>query len=129
MYSTDSQTFTCSCTAWLRSPFYLCKHLTRDHPVPMYRELTIRRTPPFIKICKNTTRCRANIAGEEKIDFAVEPQNTSSADDAPAVYHDIDYVIDHSLEDRFDDLSDLSLWLVAHVDELRSHPSGKERLQ
>lgn len=129
MYSTVHQMFTCSCPAWLKSPFFLWKHLTRDQPVPLYRELIIGRTPSFIQICENTTRCRANIDGEEKLDFDVEPQYTSSGNDAPAAYHDIDYGINCTLEDRFDDLYNISFWLVAHVNELQTHQPRKEQLQ
>lgn len=129
MYSLDHQMFTCFYSAWLRSPYLLGRRLTRDQPVSLYRELTISRIPPFIKICENTTRCRANIDGEKKHDSKAKPQNTSFASDTPAAYHDIDYSIDHTMEDRFDNLSDFSPWLVAHVDGLRNHQSGKEQLQ
>lgn len=64
-YVTDKCNFTCSCPAWARSKFFLCKHLVENEDCPHYGEVNIYRTQPFICLERGSDRRRANIDNEE----------------------------------------------------------------
>lgn len=64
VYFTDKERWTCSCMAFLRSPFNICKNLICDSPVPPYRDLYWRRSPPFLIIKRVHTRFTANLDDE-----------------------------------------------------------------
>lgn len=54
-YEIDRVNWTCSCPAYLRNPFLLCKHLVQGTDLPAYRDL-IRRHPPFLEIRREPNR-------------------------------------------------------------------------
>lgn len=55
-------------------PVFLCKHLIGEKRCPQYRDVTIRRSHPFISISHKSTTPRANVDNEYH-------------SDAPAVMH------------------------------------------
>lgn len=64
-YITDTHNFICSCPAWLRSQFFICKHLVQGQRCPKYHEVTIKRSQPFIQISPESSRKTANVDDEE----------------------------------------------------------------
>lgn len=81
-YDTCLRMFTCSCLAWQRSQFFLCKHLVGNLACPTYRQVTVNRSPPFVVIDKNSTRVRANIDNEDVIITVDEKTSSSNSEEA-----------------------------------------------
>lgn len=115
-YQTDKQNFMCSCPAWLKSQFFICKHLVGDMPCPNYHQVTIRRNPPFLIIDRNSTRLIANIDDE----FMGDPSSTVSfaanAVDNAAVDNQLE--ISFQNEPSIDNVNDLGERLRADVVKL-----------
>lgn len=47
--NTNSSLWCCTCPAFMRSRFLFCKHLIKDRPCPIYRDVIRARFPPFLQ--------------------------------------------------------------------------------
>ena len=94
-YQTDKTTFMCSCPAWLRSQFFLCKHIVQQRQCPKYHQVTIRRSPPFIIIDESSTRVIANVDDE----LLLYPSN--QANEAIPSPPQVDHLTPISMEQLF----------------------------
>ena len=56
LYSTNYDTWTCSCPSFLQSRFLICKHLVLGRPLPEYRNVIRNRKPPFITFRRDRDR-------------------------------------------------------------------------
>lgn len=86
VYDTKNSLFTCSCPAWLKSQYFICKHLV-NQPCPQYRDLTINRQSPFIQINVNSKALFANIDGEKIVNELQQGTTCDYVNGANQNYH------------------------------------------
>lgn len=140
-YDTNNFNFTCSCPAWERNNFFLCKHLINQYQCPQYGEVSLYRSPPFLKIERGPVRLRANIDDEEHVTMSsyVDRSNLKNNSyvqlgDSNSFlpfyneqYSKVDYERQAQISGRrvFNNIN----WRLQHVLELEGHPSGNAQLQ
>jgi len=127
-YHTDTNLFICSCPAWMKSKFFICKHICKDKQVPAYRQLRINRSPPFIQISATQDRLRADIDGEELPNFPIQEHVTSD----PLPNLDDGQQGEQNCEGDLDDILSVVSnfeWFAAHTKRLYEEPGGRRQLQ
>lgn len=129
-YYTDSYNYICTCPAWQRAQFFLCKHIVQDMDCPLYKQISLNRSPPFIVIDKTTERDRANIDNEELI-CSVDQQASESEE----AYIPVQPVHHFNFEEETGSLGTVSAeiedvieWLPGHIADLKSCSSGLAQL-
>lgn len=137
VYKTDFEAWTCTCPAYRRSPFLLCKHLVRNQPCPYFRDVCRYRQPPFMVFCRRENVYFANIDNE--IDTTpsghftggVNTQNSAVAlNNAPLALPEQEQQEGDATEDvtAVVEMKNNLTWLSAHIDELSSSSNGQRQL-
>lgn len=129
-WETNSTLFMFSCPAWLRSSFFLCTHLISETPCPGYRQVTIWRSSPFFEIDVDSSRVRANVDDEEftnekNNDYIFQTLDTATALRELSQSYEDEMAV---ARDDFEDVRDLSAWLLSHVDEYRKDPASAQQV-
>lgn len=129
-YTTCEESFICSCPAWMRSQHFICKHLVRRRKCPLYHQVTIRRSPPFICIDENSNRVRANIDDEEFGYTDVETLEVCDTPNDTAISPPVNEEEDEDIHGRveLEEVLQTVTWMKEHVEELYLHGAGHAQL-
>ena len=127
-YVTNAGTWTCSCPAYLRSRFLLCKHLIAGTACPAYRAVIRNRHPPFLQIRTDPDRHIPQIGGELQHlpgSVPIESWLTSLSEHRESFH---DEHVPEGTEDQ-DSVHALLQWTYNHVANLKKTHSGSKQIQ
>lgn len=134
-YHTDHQNFICSCPAWLRSQWFICKHLVHERTCPNYHHITIRRNAPFITIEHDAIRSRANVDDEEISTQSEQARSTEIFKDFQFVSESVEMNVEQdthgreAIDSQKQRVVSLIQWLTSHIDNLTSDDSHLRQLK
>ena len=100
VYETDRDAWVCTCEAFRRNQFLLCKHLINGMERPSYRDIERFRRPPFLRIRRVDGRRCPNIDNE------LHEYNQIGEEQEPLVNHETaaaaglvrDYIPNHTTQ-------------------------------
>lgn len=134
-YHTDQANFICSCPAWLRSQYFICKHLVQDMACPHYHQITIRRSPPFVIIDNNSARLIANVDNEQlSLECSNDHNLRGNSTCIGGLQQEIAMVPHNGQEIQTEveiksEVKEIMDWFHNHVSELASCNAGMRQVQ
>lgn len=135
IYIVDKDTWTCSCPAYLRSPFLLCKHLVAGADVPVYRDIIRRRHPPFLEIQREPNRFIPKLEGalQRHQNHAAPPQlciNDNSIANilSNEFFADSRESLMKNTAEAAREAKEVCVWMTEHISSLSETTTGSKQI-
>lgn len=145
VYITNSEYWVCSCLAFARSPFQICKHLVRNMEAPTYRDVERFRKPPFLLFRLEEGRHCANIDNELRLSSTEvagvqdEQDPVGGAEEPPAVPDEARTASEHEEEAvnidvvacraQCQDMKAILNQFMDHIEELQGNAENLRQAQ
>ena len=127
-YETNTTTWTCSCPAYMRSRFLICKHLINGASCPAYRSLVRNRRPPFLQVRVDPERYVPDMAGELLHVWSGFGDLASCDENFWAIDAPERTESQPSQENDLTVLEELLQWTTNHVAQLKETSAGNKQL-